>query len=567
MQEVELKFNVAEPSAGKVLKFVREAGSIASHRLGPVEEKNYRDIYFDTAARDLSKIDASLRIRIQNKDTMLVTLKTQEKNASAPSSQAPYDIHTRQEIEGPPNDETVRRIYEMLRGLEIIMAPYDTMLLTTVGVKGLFSNWGFAELFHLDNNRLTRRFFSQDEQPVGEMAFDRVQFSGDNQHGVFCELEIESLRTDASGLKEVADVLLRQLPSALSPSRISKYQRGLELAGVEEHHKIETKLIVREDEDKVASYLKSVSLIADFELGLGVEHEISDHYYDTNNLNLSKNSCYVRLRTDGPHRIITLRKYQLAENNQMIDTLQIKQPIHDDSIHRVLEYLIEHRLVPRPKGSRERRDRKPDEMLESVGLRLQLSVKTKRTVFPLSDKGRRFASIKFDEVVFSSKNDSQRHHEIEISTSSRDDAVRLQAVAYVLMSKFALMPTSLPKYEVGLSLIRGSAHKADYGQQVRIWERHEERVKAFIEARAKNAARRELLIYGFLLITAAAILGGLTYMYTWAAVEPWTYFVSLGVAIAGYMYFVITTKTFSPEEIYHRLIEKYKNRYYKEVGL
>ena len=566
MQEVELKFNVAEPQAGKVLKFVRDVDSIASHRLGPVVEKNYRDSYFDTAARDLSKIDASLRIRIQNKDTMLVTLKTQERTASASDPQGPYDAHTRQEIEGPPNDQTVRRIFETLRGLEVVRSDYDSMLLGTVGVKGAFSNWGLAELFHLDNNRLTRRFFSPDDRPVGEIAFDRVRFSDDNQHGVFCELEIESLQADASGLKEVANTLFSQLPNALSPSRISKYQRGLELAGVEEHHKIETKLIVRESQDKVAAYLKSASLLADFQLGLGVEHEISDQYYDTNNLNLSKNSCYVRLRTDGPHSIITLRRYKLAENNQMIDTLQIKQPIHDESLHRVLEYLIEHRLVPKPKVS-ESRARKPDEILESVGLHPRLSVKTKRMVFPLSDKGRRFASIKLDDVVFSSKNESHRHHEIEISTSSKDDAVRLQAVAYVLMSKFNLMPTSLPKYEVGLSLMRGGAHKADYGQQVRIWERHEERVKAFIETRAKNAARRELLIYGLLLITAALILGGLTYVYTWEAVEPWTYFLSVGVAIAGYLYFVITTKSFSPEEIYHRLIEKYRSRYYKEVGL
>jgi len=92
-------------------------------------------------------------------------------------------------------------------------------------------------------------------------------------------------------------------------------------------------------------------------------------------------------------------------------------------------------------------------------------------------------------------------------------------------------------------------------------------IKAGLDKKAQREARRNLGLYFGLLATIwAAVIGGLTYYLGWGVMEPWAYFLGVGVTIGGYAYFALTEREFSPSAIYEQMLESKKLALYEEAS-
>ena len=92
-------------------------------------------------------------------------------------------------------------------------------------------------------------------------------------------------------------------------------------------------------------------------------------------------------------------------------------------------------------------------------------------------------------------------------------------------------------------------------------------IKAGLDRKAQREARRNLgLYFGLLAIIWAALIGGLTYYFGWDVIEPWAYFLGIGVTLGSYAYFAITEREFSPAAIYEQILETKKQKLYQEAS-
>jgi positive regulator of sigma E activity/adenylate cyclase class IV len=305
--------------------------------------------------------------------------------------------------------------------------------------------------------------------------------------------------------------------------------------------------------------------VADFDLGLAVECSIADTYYDTEQKDLSRNKCYLRIREEGNRQLVTLRKYALTDDKRMIDTLQIKQTVNESSLRQVLEYLMDQSFLRRKRINFSSLQNARDTFV-SCGLRHALTVQTKRVFFPVSDRGRRFASIKHDEVQFIFQGQIFNHKEVEVSTSNKDDLVKIQALAFYLIARYQLKPTNKPKYEIGLALLRGEGIST-VDVDVQIYQRNQASIQTTLDIKARRRAKQALLLYTIPLILMLIGVVIITRRYSWNTVEPWTYFVGLLWGVVGYLYFALTNRSLEPQAIFHRLVNRYRRKLYGEFGI
>lgn len=92
-------------------------------------------------------------------------------------------------------------------------------------------------------------------------------------------------------------------------------------------------------------------------------------------------------------------------------------------------------------------------------------------------------------------------------------------------------------------------------------------IKAGLDKKAQREARRNLGLYFGLLATIwAAVIGGLTYYLGWGVMEPWAYFLGVGVTLASYAYFAITEREFSLSGIYEHMLHSKKLALYEEAS-
>jgi inorganic triphosphatase YgiF/positive regulator of sigma E activity len=564
--EREFKYRVNEQAARLVETFIKTTSSVAKYQLGACTEVVNYDCYFDTIDRLLSKHKASLRLRHQGQNRFLITFKSETQATGKDTGDALKGLYERLEIEGTPDVETLQKVQLQLRNVGLANSSVDDIRLITYGVQGVFSLWGLERLFELENQRISRLIIDSGN-PIGEITFDKVHLEIDRQHSTFYEIEIEAnIDGTTEFIAEIIEFLKVHFPTQLAPSMLSKYERGLEFVGAEEHHKIETKLIVPDqNEYDLLTSLKSLSTVADFDLGLAVECSIVDTYYDTEQKDLSRNKCYLRIREEGNRQLVTLRKYTLTDDKRMIDTLQMKQTINENSLRQVLEYLMDQSFIRRKRTNSVSLQNARDTFV-SYGLRHALTVQTKRVFFPVSDRARRFASIKHDEVQFIFQGHKFHHKEVEISTSNKDDLVKIQALAYYLIARYQLKPTNKPKYEIGLALLRGEGIST-VDVDVQIYQRNQTTIQVTLDIKARRRARQTLLLYTIPLILMIIGVVIITLLYSWNTVEPWTYFVGLLWGVGGYLYFALTNMSFEPQAIYHRLVKHYRRKLYSEFGI
>lgn len=235
--ESEFKFWVNDQAAGVIENFIKNTDSLLRYQLGLCNEIINHDYYFDTIDRILSKNKASLRFRNQGQNRFLITYKSDIQAIDRGAANATEGFYKRLEIEGIPDAETLRKIQIQLRNIGLSASNVDDEILIMEGVQGVFALWGFERLFELENQRIARSILNSNSL-IGEITFDRVHLEGDHHHSVFYEVEIEAKADSTSeAIAEIAEFLKTRFPAEITPSLLSKYERGLEFVGAEEHHK------------------------------------------------------------------------------------------------------------------------------------------------------------------------------------------------------------------------------------------------------------------------------------------------------------------------------------------
>lgn len=229
--EREFKYRVNDLVFQSVETFIRSTSSLNNYQLGACNEVVNYDSYFDTIDRLLSKHKASLRFRNQGQNNFCITFKSEKKAIAKDTVDATEGLYQRLEIEGNPDMETLREVQIQLRNLGLADSNFDEGMLTTYGVQGIFSLWGFERLFELENQRTSRLIFCSDN-PIGEITFDRVHLEIDGHCTTFYEVEIEAKFDDRTeAISEIVEFLKSRFPAQLFPSDMSKYERGLEFVG------------------------------------------------------------------------------------------------------------------------------------------------------------------------------------------------------------------------------------------------------------------------------------------------------------------------------------------------
>lgn len=203
--EIEAKFKL--PDANTFAR-LRQAGELAGFTLGAERIVHTRDIYLDTARRDLLAAGYVCRLRRQD-DGSLVTLKA--------CGGARGAVHAREEFETPlpahappafkpsgwPPGPARERVLQIIGEL-----PLDV-------------------LFELCQTRVTRPV-RQGEQNVAELSLDEVEL-GQGQLYRVAEIELATPgRQD--DLKRLVDCLQNEW--RLEPEPLSKFERALALLGM-----------------------------------------------------------------------------------------------------------------------------------------------------------------------------------------------------------------------------------------------------------------------------------------------------------------------------------------------
>jgi hypothetical protein len=91
-------------------------------------------------------------------------------------------------------------------------------------------------------------------------------------------------------------------------------------------------------------------------------------------------------------------------------------------------------------------------------------------------------------------------------------------------------------------------------------------IKAKLDLKANDYAKRVLWLYLSTLITLWVSLVLLTIKFGWNVIEPWTYFIGLSLTVCSYAYFAITQKEISPKGIFDQIAQSKTEKIYQEYG-
>lgn len=447
--ETESKFRIIAPDPTQVIEQLRHAQALGSYMLGPAESLDFHSVYFDTQELDLAKNGAVLRTRLSGGTDLKVTLKTGE----TPGAVSHEAIYRRVEIEGSPTIPTLKDIWNHLEDIDLVSQPFSEQDFYRVGLEGLFRVWGFQEMFVGDSTRVNRPILDAENCQVAVLSLDRVLFHNPSKSSELFEIEMEAEEGHVFVLPELTVLLQRQFPTQIEPSSKSKYEQGIEFIELQDDFDNETKFNVVGDFQEFVDQMQSKRGIAEFVLGVPSRHKIVDAYFDTPDLRLQENNCYLRLRKHGDEAVLALRQYR-SDDGQIIVTRQIKASAMPEVLARIIDKLVDSCVVDIDRAAPHAFPSDPVDAFANIGLYNNLTATIDRLVFPVSDQGRHFANIKLDRVSFSASGKTIAYNEIEIGTENAGDLIRLKALAYTLMSRFRLRSIRDPKYVIGLSLIR-----------------------------------------------------------------------------------------------------------------
>jgi inorganic triphosphatase YgiF len=467
--EVESKFRIVASNASKIIEELASVENLGPYKLGQIKTVQIHDTYFDTANLDLSKIGAVLRARLLDHEHLVVTLKMKR----ALNTQESESIHNRIEIEGHPTILTLENIWSNLTNIGLVQKPFSQFDFYRIGFEGLFQTWGFQETFSGENQRISRPIQTSEDFKVAILSLDTVSFYNTRKRSKLFEIEIEAERDAQYTLPELSSLLQQQFSKLVEPSRKSKYEQGLEFIGLEDDPKIELKLNIVSDLDEFIEWLQSRRYIADFSLGVANQYKITDSYFDTPDFKLREYNCYLRVRRQGIESLLTFRRYKLSDDNQIIEQVEIRGGATKDTLSKIAGYINETQIVSINASTVLTLPNELHNGLVALGLHEVLMATIERLIFPVNEQGRYFANLKLDNVTFTASNKTSQYREIELSTKSVNDLIRVNALAYTLMSsQFHLKPIGQPKYITGLDLtLRGSFLHDDVERSIRVFSR------------------------------------------------------------------------------------------------
>jgi len=466
--EVESKFQIIALNAAKIIDQLATIKNLGSYKLGAANTVEIQDTYFDTQELALSKIGAVLRTRLYKPESIVVTLKL-----NRPSNNSTLEsTHRRLEIEAEPTVLVLEEIWKNLTSLDIINQPFSAQDFYLAGVDGIFQKWGLHIAFSANNQRRRRIILDDKGVKVANLDLDTVLFQNSYKNRQFFEIEIEAEKNAEHVLSEITSFIQRQYPNQIEPSQKSKYQQGLDFVGQEDDFKVETKLKVDGNLDEIINWIKAKKQVSEFDLGTSANYKISDSYYDTSDFKLKTNNCYLRLRNLGTEMLLTFRRYKLIDE-QIVDTIQIKETATTESLLKVINYLIETQIISVNPLILSNLPKDLAVALATFSLNKTLAVDIDRVIFPVIEDNRHFANLKLDKVTFISSDKKALYNEIELSITSKNDLIKLKALAYGFMAKFALKPTDTTKYIRGLALTQLGSVIDDGEQPLRVYTRQD----------------------------------------------------------------------------------------------
>ena len=467
--EEEKKFKIHDASYKKVKNYFLSLTTIAGLQMSNPINKHILDVYFDTLNLDLSREKKSLRLRKTNDLDIKVTFKTPKNE-----NQAEIGKHIRSEFEGVPSVNLLQNIMEIsgLKNTEdIVISEFDFNLL---GVNGIFQKFGINEVFRLENQRLSR-VIKKGSEKICEITLDSVKFFNDYKTGGFHELEIERLGGTDSLFRQISYEIQKEIKNDSKLSSISKYQRSLDFLLTEDYHDVELKFLVDDNSNLTLRKIKQRETIADCLIKGPIEYHQSDVYYDLidSNRSLIKKNCYLRIRKrDGKADEFTLRKYIVKNDQELIDTKQIKGEANLKKLGEIRDYLIAKKLLSKKTGNINPK-LSIRENLTNLGLVKSMNVETDRRIFSLFSTvdQNNIISLKYDDVTFKKGDTEIKCSEIEISAESIVGVNKLKEIGWFLVNSLNAKPIDIPKYLLGLKLIKGKKIKEIESNHFKIYER------------------------------------------------------------------------------------------------
>jgi inorganic triphosphatase YgiF len=462
MSEKELKLTIIGIAPAKAFNELRELKNLGVYTLGSAQEIQNFDRYFDTSLLDLKNNHASFRIRKKSLGLPVITFKSQETTSQTQSGE-----HERNEIEGDPfGNSTLTDIWAELASIGESFAQRE---FPREGViESVLNGMGFKEILSSTNQRIKRSISNEIGKEVAELVLDNVVFEHKGKSsGNFFEIEIEVFEDKETLLAELRTALYALYPNRLEPSQKSKYERGFDFLQIDVDLRNEYKLRVDGDIDAIIQHIREKGEFAGYPVQ-EVRRSLTDHYYDTPNRQLRDNSCYLRIRSEEGYDELTFRRYTLSmKSSQIIDQVQIKEPVSIGSLKRVAKYLKEENIVPIKLNVNELNAFQSG--LRKIGLHQLLKAKIDRVIFNIVDGQKLLVNIKLDKVDFTDVESGKKDTYSEVEISTDEPNFGTAGIALMIANTFGLSLAYYSKYVVGDHLLRtGEVPKPPDEEELRV---------------------------------------------------------------------------------------------------
>jgi inorganic triphosphatase YgiF len=217
-EEIELKLTVIGGEAERVLSDLASVPIVGEYSFGSAEPRLIRDVYWDTPDFQLRRLGLTLRLREEN---------GRPKFTAKCGIGAAEGLFRREELEVPADRDGWATLW-------LAFAHEGLRLGLPEPPGGSPTEWLRDVPLTVTQDRRTERLVrivSRHDQPLAELALDTTHFDLGDSLVTYHEIEVEQLPGRSVDLFAIGDALNRRYPGQLEPSTMSKYARGLALAG------------------------------------------------------------------------------------------------------------------------------------------------------------------------------------------------------------------------------------------------------------------------------------------------------------------------------------------------
>jgi len=212
--ETEAKLVIVSQNPGKLKADVAGLSSLAQFPLEEAQVITFRDLYFDSPDRGLSKRKWALRLR-QYSDCEKLAMK-------GPALKHDDGTLSRPELETGSDTEALARIVKL--ALDIGVNLDMGKLPRNLGAETSLKRLGLEVIQKRDTHRTTRAILDPEKiKPIGELAVDEVSFSAGAQDFKHYEIEIESWQgPEFTLIKDAIQFLKKQFGTSLMAWSVDK---------------------------------------------------------------------------------------------------------------------------------------------------------------------------------------------------------------------------------------------------------------------------------------------------------------------------------------------------------